>query len=88
METRPHERISVAAMTGIWRDALGLDAVRPDDDFFDLGGHSMAAARIAQRVEDLTDVRLPVPLVFDHPTAGALTALVNDWTGTLRDTPT
>ncbi|MFI6520472.1 acyl carrier protein [Spirillospora sp. NPDC050679] len=67
-------------MSEVWRRELGVAAVRPGDDFFDLGGHSMAAARIVQQVEDLTGVRLPVPTVFDHPTAEALAALVNDWT--------
>ncbi|GAA2612862.1 phosphopantetheine-binding protein [Actinomadura fulvescens] len=75
-----HERISVAAMTEVWRDALGVTAAGPGDNFFDLGGQSMAAARIVQRVEDLAGIRLPVPAVFDHPTAEALTILVNEST--------
>ena len=30
-----------ATLTGVWADLLGTDDIRPDDNFFDLGGHSM-----------------------------------------------
>lgn len=36
----------------LWREFLGLDAVGIEDDFFQLGGHSLMAARIVARVRD------------------------------------
>ena len=48
-------RPSVLGETTVCRvmaDALGLDAVRPNDDFFALGGHSLLASRIVARLTD------------------------------------
>jgi amino acid adenylation domain-containing protein len=38
-------------LAALWCDVLGLAAVRRDDDFFALGGHSLTAARLAARIE-------------------------------------
>ena len=34
----------------IWSTALGIDGVGVEDDFFDLGGNSIIAARIANQI--------------------------------------
>ncbi len=38
------------ALAGIWGEALGIGAVGVDDDFLELGGNSIVAARIRARV--------------------------------------
>jgi acyl carrier protein len=43
-----------------------------DDDFLELGGNSLHAARVVARVADRFDVRLPVRTVFDQPTVRRL----------------
>ncbi|MBB4915428.1 phosphopantetheine-binding protein [Streptosporangium saharense] len=68
--------ISLNDMVEIWREVLMVDDVGPRSDFFDLGGHSLTATRIVQRVEQACGVRLPVSAVHDHPTPEALTALL------------
>jgi acyl carrier protein len=35
----------------MWRDLLELDRVGPEDDFFALGGTSLTAIKLLQRVE-------------------------------------
>jgi amino acid adenylation domain-containing protein len=43
-----------AALTAVWADVLGYDSVAPDDDFYALGGDSIAGMQIvAQVVRDL-----------------------------------
>nr|WP_266096581.1 thioester reductase domain-containing protein [Rubrobacter marinus] len=50
--------------------------VRPEDDFFEAGGHSLAAAELAGRVEDAFGVRLPTSGIVESPTvAGLLDAI-------------
>ncbi|MEU8659603.1 condensation domain-containing protein [Actinoplanes philippinensis] len=58
-------------------DVLGRDRVGPDDDFFALGGDSLAALRVTGRVRAALGRDLDVRAVFDHPTAGRLAAVLN-----------
>jgi amino acid adenylation domain-containing protein len=66
------------ALAEIWRQVLGVDRVGIDDDFFDLGGHSMLAVKMLAQVHDELGLELGLSAVFDHSTirelAGSLTA--------------
>lgn len=53
-----------------------MAAVGPDEDLFDLGGHSLTIARIAARVRDRLDADLPLHAFFDTPTIRGLSALL------------
>lgn len=55
-------------VAAIWSDVLGEDDIAPDDDFFDLGGSSIAAVRILPRIADELDVQVEIGMIFDHPT--------------------
>ena len=50
----PNTPVPVFSVEGevaaIWADVLELDQVKPDDDFFDLGGDSLSAVQILSRV--------------------------------------
>ena len=56
----------------LFAELLGLDSVPPDDSFFTLGGHSMLAARLARRLQAVFGVEIPLPTLFDGPTAATL----------------
>jgi amino acid adenylation domain-containing protein len=66
------------ALAAIWRAVLGVDRVGLDDDFFDLGGHSMLAVRMLTKVHDELGLELSLGAVFEHSTirelAGSMTA--------------
>ncbi|MFJ5534654.1 non-ribosomal peptide synthase/polyketide synthase [Streptomyces sp. NPDC093261] len=66
------------ALAAIWSDVLGADAVGPEDDFFDLGGDSILAARVLSRVREELGVRLSVRDVFTARTVAALAPLLDD----------
>ena len=57
-----------------WEDVLRLERgeVRPDDNFFDLGGHSLAAAQLSSRVEDAFGVHVSMGAFLEDPTVGGL----------------
>ncbi len=46
-------------LAGIWAAVLRLDHVGMDDDFFDLGGHSLAAAQVISRLRAVFQKDLP-----------------------------
>ena len=54
----------------VWRQVLGTADVAADDDFFDLGGHSLAASRVISRLRKQLDVEVRTRLLFDNPVLG------------------
>jgi acyl transferase domain-containing protein/thioesterase domain-containing protein len=68
-----------------WRELLGVDAISRDDDFFALGGHSLAAVRLFAKIRKHFSVDLPLATLFQAPTLGALAAVVAQAAG--MDTP-
>ncbi|SCL14613.1 amino acid adenylation domain-containing protein [Micromonospora nigra] len=63
----PHE----ALICDLFAEALGLDRVGVDDDFFDHGGHSLLVIRLLAGLRQ-HGVELTVGDVFDAPTPAAL----------------
>jgi acyl transferase domain-containing protein/SAM-dependent methyltransferase len=51
-----------------WADALGLDRVGVQDNFFDLGGESLLVIQVADRLRDELAVDLSVKKLFDNLT--------------------
>jgi amino acid adenylation domain-containing protein len=66
-----------AALVEIWREVLGAPALGVDDDFFDLGGHSLLGMQVLSRVRRRFGVELPVRALFDAPTPARLAELVD-----------
>jgi amino acid adenylation domain-containing protein/thioester reductase-like protein len=63
-----------ALLARAWEDVLRLEEgeVRPEDDFFDLGGHSLAAAQLSSRVEQGFGVHVSMPQFMEDPTLAGL----------------
>jgi hypothetical protein len=59
-------------LSSIWREVLKLDQVGIDDDFFDLGGHSLSGMRVLARVRRDVLVDVPIRTLFDKPTIAEL----------------
>ncbi len=64
-------------LAGLFAEVLGVPGVGVDDNFFALGGHSLAATRLAGRVRSVLGVELAVHEVFDRPTVAALAELLD-----------
>ncbi|MEO7931567.1 MAG: AMP-binding protein [Chthoniobacterales bacterium] len=58
----------IVQLTRIWQAALRLERIGLDDDFFDLGGDSLAAAAIFTEVERSLRRHLPVSILLKAPT--------------------
>ena len=71
-------------LAGLWADALHVDRVGVDDDFFELGGTSLAATMLVNRIQRTLGRRLESIVVFDEPTVAGVAALLE---GTPADAP-
>jgi amino acid adenylation domain-containing protein/non-ribosomal peptide synthase protein (TIGR01720 family) len=65
-----------ARLIEIWCEVLGQDRVGVGDDFFDLGGHSLRATRVAGRVQAELGIEVSVREVFELRTVAALASLL------------
>ncbi|SCW30123.1 non-ribosomal peptide synthase domain TIGR01720/amino acid adenylation domain-containing protein [Paenibacillus tianmuensis] len=57
-----------ARLTEIWQEVLGLPNIGVQDNFFDLGGHSLKVLQMLQKVSVELDVQVPLHTVFKMPT--------------------
>jgi amino acid adenylation domain-containing protein len=60
----------------IWSDLLDIDRVGINDNFFDLGGHSLTASRVISRVIQTFRLNLPLKLLFDSPTVAEMASVI------------
>ena len=56
----------------IWEELLGVSGVGSDDRFLDLGGHSILAMRVANRVREELGIDLTIRTLLDHSTVATL----------------
>jgi Phosphopantetheine attachment site len=61
----------------VWTEVLGKKKIGIDDNFFDMGGHSLTAAQVTARLYDRCRVRLPLRSIFEAPTAAGLARLID-----------
>ena len=60
------------ALAAIWASVLRAEQVGMTDEFFEIGGHSLNATRVAGRMRDALLLDVSVRDVFQHPTIGSL----------------
>ncbi|WSG46753.1 non-ribosomal peptide synthetase [Dactylosporangium sp. NBC_01737] len=64
---RPVRSVMEELVADVWAQVLAADRIGAGDSFFGLGGHSLAATRVAGRLRDTLGCAVPVRLLFDHP---------------------
>jgi len=60
------------SLASIWGAVLGIKKFGVLDNFFDLGGHSMALASVHLKVQELFKCTIEMVSLFEHPTIRAL----------------
>ena len=73
----PPATLTEKQIAEIWKNLLGVDKVGIDDNFFDLGGHSLLLAKEALMIENKLNVQIPLKEFFNQ-TLGQLAAVCEE----------
>ena len=57
-----------AKLVSLWEELLGVQGIGTDQDFFEIGGHSLLAVRMLYGVERTFGKRLPTSMLFESAT--------------------
>lgn len=74
---RPPETPTQELLVTIWQEVLQLERVGIDDNFFDVGGHSLSATRMVSRIGSELDLTLSPRFVFEEPTIVRLSVQID-----------
>ncbi|HEY2389798.1 MAG TPA: amino acid adenylation domain-containing protein, partial [Candidatus Angelobacter sp.] len=66
------------AIASIWQKVLQIEKTGIYDDFFQLGGQSILAIQIIQRINQTFQVNIPMRAMFEEPTIIGLALLVEE----------
>ncbi|MER6502808.1 non-ribosomal peptide synthetase [Streptomyces sp. NPDC001455] len=67
-----------AAVAALWEQLLGAPPASADQNFFDAGGHSLLAVRLANRLVATAGRRVPLRRILGAPTVTAIAALCRE----------
>jgi amino acid adenylation domain-containing protein len=59
-------------MAQVWSEVLGVRKVGVFDHFFEMGGHSLSAARLINRLKSVLQIDIPLRSIFIEPTIAGL----------------
>jgi len=64
------------ALVGFWKDLLGVTEIGVEDNFFDLGGHSLIAVRLFSTIRKTWGADFSMSVLFEAPTIRACAQLI------------
>ncbi len=52
----------------VWKKILKIDEISINDNFFEIGGHSLLVAQLTFMLREKYDLKIPMTKLFEHPT--------------------
>jgi acyl transferase domain-containing protein/thioesterase domain-containing protein len=65
----------------VWQELLGVERVGTHDDFFELGGQSLIAVRLFNRIKKHYKLEFGLAVLFEAPTIAACAAMIRERLG-------
>ncbi|TMR94448.1 condensation domain-containing protein [Nonomuraea basaltis] len=73
----PIEEELIEQVRLIWMEVLRMDHIAPDEDLYDLGGHSLTITQISARIRKRLGVEVPFDVFLDDPTITGVAAAID-----------
>lgn len=61
----------------LWEKVLHVDNVNRDDNFFEVGGHSLLAVELISLIEKEFNVNLPLSILFEYPSIRSIASQIS-----------
>ena len=71
----PRNRVE-QTIADMWQKLLGVEQIGIHDNYFDLGGNSVLAARLFAQIEKIFDKKIPLATLFYAPTVEQLASIL------------
>lgn len=71
----------------LWQNSLGINGLGIEDDFFALGGHSLQAIKLIEKINNTFDCNLPMTQIYSSPTIRELSKVIIDKPGIQEQSP-
>jgi thioesterase domain-containing protein/acyl carrier protein len=74
-------------LTNIWKDIIGLKDIDPNENFFNLGGHSIQAVEIFTIINERFELDLPISAIFEAGSVNALAVIIDEELAKIKPMP-
>ncbi|AIZ59108.1 peptide synthetase [Bacillus sp. WP8] len=81
LEKQLPETKTEQVLAAIWEDILDVDRVYKEDQFFDLGGHSLKATQTISRINHEFSMKAPLKILFESTHLAHLAQMIDDIKG-------
>ncbi len=81
LEKQLPETKTEQVLAAIWEDILDVDRVYKEDQFFDLGGHSLKATQTISRINHEFSMKAPLKILFESKHLAHLAQMIDDIKG-------
>ncbi|HEY2963826.1 MAG TPA: amino acid adenylation domain-containing protein [Pyrinomonadaceae bacterium] len=70
-----------AAIARVWQEALSVERIGVNDNFFDAGGHSLLMVQVHNKLSEMFDKQISIVEMFAKPTISALAEYFSETNG-------
>jgi natural product biosynthesis luciferase-like monooxygenase protein len=70
-----------ATVLGVWKSILKADSISIDDNFFDIGGHSLLMVQVHERLQLILQKQFPLMALLQHPTVRTIAEFLESSNG-------
>jgi phthiocerol/phenolphthiocerol synthesis type-I polyketide synthase E len=75
-EAHENDNEIIESITNIFRDLLGVQHIGKNENFFDLGGHSLLGLQLVAKIEKIFGIKVPLAAIYEFKTISDLARLI------------